>query len=542
MANSYVTHTGTGSQLTFSFAGIDDYLSTGYIKVYLNNVLQTTNYSLDVSGGNENVVFTAGNAPAASVIVRIQRETPSTSSGFTSEIVDFANGSVLTADDLDKGFKGMLHIVQEANDTGSGALPKNSAGTNWDAETLKITNGAMGVDPGDFVTKAQLDAAQVYGTAITVPQSWAFTGVAAQTAFTFSPTALATNPAMFIVEVGGVIQRPTTDYTLTASVLTFLTAPSAGVSITVRNFGVARSALDALPNGAVTETYLADGAVTTAKIATNAVTSDKLADNAVDAASIIDGAVTAGKLGTNAVVTANITDLNVTEGKLAVGAVTSAKLGSLAVTNASLGTGVITSDKIASNTIVYNNLNASTSGSFFGPALAGVDRYLKVAASGALSLDALTNVPVGSTATGNVNMNAYKFTNVGAAAAGGEVLTYGQVEQVSGDLAGGYYLMTAKSTRRWLAFGTFTFTFNTGVWAVNDTGPSTTIQGIASNPVLRPIGAGTWAILAVWSQNATGTTYSFAYQAGLTSSSSTGWLTGSTFSSCTGYFIAQRTG
>lgn len=542
MANSYVTHTGTGSQLTFSFAGIDDYLSTGYIKVYLNNVLQTTNYSLDVSGGNENVVFTAGNAPAASVVVRIQRETPSTSSGFTSEIADFANGSVLTADDLDKGFKGMLHIVQEANDTGSGALPKNIAGTDWDAKALKLTNGSMGLDPGDFVTKAQLDAAQVYGNAITVPQAWTFTGVSAQVNFTLSPVALATNPAMFIVEVGGVIQRPTTDYTLTASVLTFLTAPSAGVSITVRNFGVARSALDALPSGAVTETYLAAGSVTETKIATNAVTSDKLADNAVDAASIQTGAVTAGKLGTNSVVTANITDLNVTEGKLAVGAVTSAKLGSLAVTNASLGTGVITSDKIASNTIVYNNLNASTSGSFFGPALASTDRYLKVAASGALSLDALTNIPVGSTATANVNMNTFKFTGLGLGTANGQAITYDQVEQFSGDLAANYLLLTSKSTRRWMVFGSFSYAFSGGTWTVNDTGVAATIQGVASTACLRPIGAGTWTILAVWAQTATSTTYSFAYQTGLTSASTTAWLTGSVASNSAGYFIAQRTG
>lgn len=541
MANSYVTHTGTGSQLIFSFAGIDDYLSTGYIKVYLNNVLQTTNYSLDVSGGNENVVFTAGNAPAASVAVHIHRETPSTSSGFTSEIVDFANGSVLTADDLDKGFKGMLHIVQEANDTGSGALPKNIAETDWDAKTLKITNGAMGLDPGDFVTKAQLDAAQVFGSAVTVPQSWVFTGVTAQANFTLSPAALATNPAMFIVEVGGVIQRPTTDYTLTASVLTFLTAPSAGVSITVRNFGVARSALDALPSGAVTETYLAAGSVTETKIATNAVTSDKLADNAVDAASIQTGAVTAGKLGTNSVVTANITDLNVTEGKLAVGAVTSAKLGSLAVTNASLGTGAITSDKIASNTIVYNNLNASTSGSFFGPALAGVDRYLKVAASGALSLDALTNVPVGSTAASNVNMNTYKFTGLGLGAANGQAITFDQVDQFSTDLASNYLLMTSRSTRKWMVFGSFTYTSTSGVWDIADTGTAATIQGVASTSCLRPIGAGTWTILVIYSQNAAPNTYAIKYQTGLSNTSTTAWVTGAVASNSTGYFIAQRT-
>jgi hypothetical protein len=246
-------------------------------------------------------------------------------------------------------------------------------------------------------------------------------------------------------------------------------------------------------------------------------------------------------LGTDAVVTANITDLNVTEGKLAVGAVTSAKLGSLAVTNASLGTGVITSDKIASNTIVYNNLNANASGTFFGPALAGVDRYLKVAASGALSLDALTNVPVGSTATGNVNMNTYKFTGLGAGALAGQAIIYDQVEQVGTDLASNYLLLTAKSARRWFVFGTFSY--NGSAWTVVDTGNATTIQGVASTNCIRPAVGGTWTILAHCT-NSSGNPPT-TLQTGLTSTSTTAWITGVQGASGAdirvGWFLAQRT-
>jgi hypothetical protein len=497
MPNSYVTYTGTGSQLTFSFAGIDDYLSTGYIKVYLNNVLQTTNYSIDVTGGNENVVFTAGNAPASGVVVKIARETPSTSAGFASGIVDFANGSVLTADDLDKGFKGMLHIVQEANDTGSGALPKNASSTSWDAKALKITNGSMGTDAADFVTKAQLDAAQVYGSAITVPQAWEFSANGKN--YTLSnPTALSSDPNMFIVEVGGVIQRPTTDYTIASGVLTFVTAPTVGIR--VRNFGVARSALDALPSGSVSETYIAAGAVTETKLATNSVTADKLANNSVDAAAIQTGAVTAGKLGTDAVVTANITDLNVTESKLATGAVTSAKLGALSVTTAALGTGQITSDKIASSTVVYNNLNsASTGASLFAPSAAS-DRYLKVAANGSLSLDALSNVPIGSTATANVNMNTFKLTGLGAGTANGQAIRYEQVHNPEG-IVNGYLIQTSTSIKQWIVTGAYSI--SNGTIAVNDSSSgslSTIFSGFTSgaNFGFRPAtGGGTWAITLV---------------------------------------------
>lgn len=405
MPNSYVSYTANGSTTTYSFAGIDDYLSTGYIKVYIDNSLQTTGYTLDTAGANENVVFTT--APASGKIIKIARETPSTSAGFASNIVDFSDGSVLTAADLDKGFKGMLHIVQEGNDTGSGALPKTADGLSWDGGGKKMTNLANGESAQDAITKAQLDAAQVYGNAPIVPQAWAFTGNGSSSDFTLSPEALNTDANMFIVEVGGILQIPTTDYTVSASKISFVSGgspapPANGVGIRVRNFGVSRSVLSVLPNSSVTNQYLATDAVATINIQTNAVTADKLADSSVDSNALQGGAVTFGKIASNAIQSGNIQDLNVITAKLANNAVTTEKLGLLSVTNGVIANNAVTGDKIATNAVNFSNMNSASSGANLFAGAAAADRFMKIAASGAMSLVNLTTLPVG-TPTQDVN-------------------------------------------------------------------------------------------------------------------------------------------
>ena len=71
-------------------------------------------------------------------------------------------------------------------------------------------------------------------------------------------------------------------------------------------------------------------------IVANAVSSSKIATNAVTTAKITDGNVTGAKLADGAVTTAKITDANVTTAKVADSAVTSAKIANDAVTEAKL--------------------------------------------------------------------------------------------------------------------------------------------------------------------------------------------------------------
>lgn len=117
----------------------------------------------------------------------------------------------------------------------------------------------------------------------------------------------------------------------------------------------------AVADGSITTVKLAGLAVTTAKLAAAAVTETKLASDSVTTPKIVDLAVTAAKLAADAVGTINIEDGAVTADKLGTGAVTHVKLGaaavgtdnidSYAVTEAKLAGGAVTAVKIAANAV-----------------------------------------------------------------------------------------------------------------------------------------------------------------------------------------------
>jgi len=102
-----------------------------------------------------------------------------------------------------------------------------------------------------------------------------------------------------------------------------------------------------IADGSITSAKLADASVIAAKIADGAVDSNKLANLAVTAAKIADGAVDSNKLANLAVTAAKIADGAVGESKLANAAVTSNKLADLAVTAGKIADGAIDSNKLA---------------------------------------------------------------------------------------------------------------------------------------------------------------------------------------------------
>lgn len=343
MPLSFQQHTANGSTTVFSASQIDGYLSVNDIYVYVNDVQKTAgvHYSLQTSPSLQ-ITFLAGNTPAFKDEVRIQRITPNTVSG---RAVDFADGSVLNANDLDKSALQLLYITQEAEDTGSGALGKQFDQASWNAEGLPITSAATGGGSDSLTTKGYVDTLALYGGGAVNPQAWTFSGDNVLDTFTLSPVANATNPAMFIVEVGGTILRPTTDYTIpTASQIVFGTPPALGTNnIRVRNFGVSRNL-----NESVSTAMIQDNAVTTAKILNANVTAAKLATDSVETAKIVNLNVTTGKLADLAVTTGKIADLNVTTGKIA----------DLNVTAGKIAAGAVTSAKLDTNIAVTGNLSA----------------------------------------------------------------------------------------------------------------------------------------------------------------------------------------
>ena len=238
---SYDRYTSTGQA---SFAITFDYLSSTHIKIYLDGVLQSTGYSIDT--GTNQVTFTS--APGSGVVVLAQRVTPKTKADYQAQIADFANGSVLSESDLDNAVLGLLYISQEAEDSGNtNAISKDLADNLWDAESIRIKNVATPTGSADAVTKTYVDGLALYNSP-SVPQLYSFTATASQTAFTLDPAPTSTDVQSFIVDLDGVVQKPTTDFTVSGSTLTLTTGASLAQVLTVRNIGVTRDILGDNPS------------------------------------------------------------------------------------------------------------------------------------------------------------------------------------------------------------------------------------------------------------------------------------------------------
>lgn len=106
-----------------------------------------------------------------------------------------------------------------------------------------------------------------------------------------------------------------------------------------------------IADGAVTSEKVATGAIGTAAIADAAVTYDKIKDKAVGSAKLANNAVSAQKIATNAVQERQIFDGSVTQSKLAADSVSTAKLAANAVTAEKLAQSAVTTEKIATGAV-----------------------------------------------------------------------------------------------------------------------------------------------------------------------------------------------
>ena len=196
-----------------------------------------------------------------------------------------------------------------------------------------------------------------------------YTGDGIQTSYTFSfPYIKKEDVKVTLDEIG------TTDFTIndnTPTQIDFNTAPGNNVAIRIfRETDTTATSSTFFPGSAIRAQDLnrnfeqslfigqeeenkiqavisggiADGSVTTAKLADDAVTADKIAPDVSFTPD--DGSITAAKLANDAVTTDKLVNGAVTTDKLGTGAVTANKLGNSAVTTGKIAFGAITPAKL----------------------------------------------------------------------------------------------------------------------------------------------------------------------------------------------------
>lgn len=384
MAQSYQIFTAAGNASSYALPDIQaqGYMNLSDLKVYLNGILATSGYSIVTS---PSLALNFSVIPNNGTFIRVQRETNRNASG---REVDFDNGSVLTAEDLDKSALQLLYIAQETEEGVGDTLAKGADG-QWAGESLRLRNVADPIDYQDVATKNYVDGVIGLGGegTIAVPQSWSFVGDGTTTLFPLNPEANATEPNLFIVEVGGVIQRPGSAYGLpSSSQLQITQAPAAGIVVTVRNFGVSRSVAEW--DGNVTFTGNATFNAPVTMSSSLAVTGDMSVDTNVLKVDTTNNRVGINKVPTTALdVNGTVTATGVTAGTGSFSSITSANL--TTVLESSLANSML----VANDTGVTVNgpltITGAVSGSF--PA-ATVTRFKAVRANPLTSQAGFTNL------------------------------------------------------------------------------------------------------------------------------------------------------
>jgi hypothetical protein len=209
MANTFEDYTVSTSTSLFNITF--EYLEEAHIVVEIDGVIQATSTYSIVAGSPNKVSL---NTPVTSGVVRIRRDSNADSD---APFVDFVNGSVLTETDLDKSYRHNLYLNEEIGNLNQQSLQKQ-AGANpevWDAKTLKVVNVADPTLVQDAVTKNYVDT-QISNTVTassTLPVKTTFTGAGSAT-FTFSAGITLATAEAYEVAIDGVLQEPTTAYTL----------------------------------------------------------------------------------------------------------------------------------------------------------------------------------------------------------------------------------------------------------------------------------------------------------------------------------------
>ena len=189
------------------------------------------------------------------------------------------------------------------------------AGTNVGSSTTLQFRTLSGVGEGVSIQTVG-NTVNVSVSSITTPQKTTFTGNGTQTVYGPIVGSNSTNPTNYRIDLDGVLQEPTTDYTVTPPYVTFTSAPPLNSKIVVVTNTIANT-YDGVPS---------DYSVTTNKIALTAVTNDKLAANSVGTLQLSAYSVTADKIAPNSIGVTQLSGGAITTASIAASAITAEKM------------------------------------------------------------------------------------------------------------------------------------------------------------------------------------------------------------------------
>ena len=155
MAITYQDYTATSDQVangfSFSFLYLSDNFGVALLDVYVQGVkLATSAYTISTSP--QKIVIASGSVAVGNA-VKIARN-----SSTSEALVDFENGSVLTETDLDRAYLHGFYLSQEAAEGTGGELLSKKGGTDYDADSFKITDLADPTAAQDAATKNYVDS------------------------------------------------------------------------------------------------------------------------------------------------------------------------------------------------------------------------------------------------------------------------------------------------------------------------------------------------------------------------------------------------
>ena len=139
MANTYTDYTATSNETSFSYGFT--VLLAAHVAVEINGVAKTYNTDYTVDKTTSVVTLQlggiVGTGATAGDIVRLRR-----SSDPSNDLVDFADGSRLSASRLDLAYQHNRFLNEEASEISDGAITEVTAGgsTFLDAQNREVKN------------------------------------------------------------------------------------------------------------------------------------------------------------------------------------------------------------------------------------------------------------------------------------------------------------------------------------------------------------------------------------------------------------------